>query len=119
MTFADLHRTVLAAVASKRLGTPVFVRCTLQGPDKPDALIAKLARLTAAVREWVAQPLDRIYAVGKGENGQVTLSLVFRDGATAQVSYARGERHGDGVDLILLGNRGAMYHDVGGANLWA
>jgi hypothetical protein len=32
---------------------------------------------------------------------------------------ARGQPHGDGVDLLVLGNHGALYHDAGHAVLGA
>jgi hypothetical protein len=115
---ADLHRSVQTAIASKRVGRPVFVRYTLQGLDQPDAVVPKLARATAAVREWVGQPLERVQAVGNVESGQVSLTLQFRDGATALVSFARTPPHGDGMDLMVLGNHGAIHHDAGAAELW-
>lgn len=117
-TLADLHRTVQSTIASKRLGRPVFVRYTLQGLEKPDKIVSRLIQATAAVRDWLGQPLDRVYATGIAAGGQVSLTLQFREGGTAQVSFARGKSHGDGVDLLVLGNHGAIYHDAGSANLW-
>lgn len=118
ITFADLHRAVQSTIASKRLGRPVFVRYTLQGQDKPETIVPRLAQVTAAVRDWLGQPLDRLYATGTVKGGQISLTLQFRDGGTAQVSYARGQSRGSGVDLLVLGNHGAIYHDAGSANLW-
>ena len=117
MRLADLHRAVQATIASKRLGRPVFVRYTLQGQDKADSIAARLTQITAAVRQWIGQPLERIYAVGTAESGQVSLTLQFKDGATALVSYA-GSRL-SGVDVMVLGNHGALYHDAGSGNQWA
>lgn len=117
-TLADLHHAVQAALASKRLGQPVFVRCTLQGTDKAEAVVPRLARLTAMVRDWMGQPLDRVYAVGSVAEGQVALTLQFRTGGTAAVSFAHGQPRGDSVDLMVIGNHGAIYHDGGSANLW-
>src|SRR5262245_44988640 len=116
--FAELHRSIQATLASKRLGRPVFVRCTLQGLDKPETVLPRLAQVAGLVRQWLDQPLDRLYAVGSPESGQVALTLVFREGGTAVVSYARGQPRGAGVDLMLLGSRGAIYHDAGTAELW-
>ena len=62
------------------------------------------------------EPLERLYAIGTLESGQVSLTLYFRDGATALVSYALGVPRGNRVDLIVVGNRGAMYHDAGSAS---
>jgi hypothetical protein len=117
-TLADLHRAVQSTIASKRLGRPVFVRYTMQGLDKPERIVPRLAQATAAVRDWLGQSLDRIYATGTAAGGQVSLTLQFREGGTAQVSFARGQAHGNGIDLLVLGNHGAIYHDAGCANLW-
>jgi hypothetical protein len=114
----DLHRAVQATLASKRIGQPVFVRCTVQGNDTPDAVVPRLAGITARVQEWVDQPIDRVYALGKVADGQISLTLRFRGGASAQISYARSQPRGDGLDLMILGNHGAVYHDAGSANLW-
>jgi hypothetical protein len=117
-SLADLHRAVHATIASKRLGRPVFVRLTIQGLDKAETTVPRLARATTAVQDWLGQPLTRIYAVGAVASGQVALTLGFRDGATALVSFAHGQPRGDGIDVMVLGNHGAIYHDAGSANLW-
>ena len=117
-TFADLHRAVQSTLAGKRLGQPVFVRLTFQGLEKSEGVAPRLAQLSAAVQQWIGSPLEQLHAVGSAASGQVALTLRFRDGATAQVSFARAAPRGDGVDLMVLGNRGAIYHDAGSAELW-
>jgi len=118
MTLANLHTAVQTTLASKRLGKPVFVRYLLQGSDKVEAIPGRLAQITLVVQEWLGQPLERIYAVGSADSGQVSLTLQFREGATAQVTFVRGQPRGSGVDLMVLGNHGAIYHDAGSAGLW-
>jgi hypothetical protein len=118
MSLADLHRAVQATLAGQRLGTPVFVRYLLQGPDAPEAIPPRLAGLTAVVRGWLGQTLERLHAVGSTESGQVALTLQFREGATALVGFARGQPPGLGADVLVLGNRGALYHDAGCADPW-
>jgi hypothetical protein len=115
-TLAELHRAVQAALAAKRVGRPVFVRYLLQGLDNNETARARLVEAAVVVRSWVDQPLERLYALSGG--GQVSLTLQFRDGATALVSYARAQPRGDGVDVMVLGNHGAVYHDAGSARLW-
>jgi hypothetical protein len=115
---ADVHRAVRVVLDGKRLGMPVFVRYTLQGPEQPAAVAPRLAQLTAVVRDWLGQPLERIHAVGSVESGQVALTLQFREGATALVSFARGRPQGPGADVLVLGNHGALYHDAGSSNPW-
>lgn len=117
-TLTDLHRAVQTTLASQRLGKPVFVRYCLHRLGKVEAPLPALAQVTAVVRDWLGQPLDRVYAVGTLESGQVSLTLQFREGATALVSYARGTLRGEGVDLLVLGNRGALSHDAGSEAPW-
>jgi hypothetical protein len=115
---SELHFAVLCTVASNRLGQPVFVRYLWQSPEK-FAVAPRLAQMTAEVRDWLGQTLDRVYAIGTAASGQVSLALQFRGGFSALVSVARGQAHGDGVELLVLGNKGALYHDAGHAVIGA
>ncbi len=115
---AALRRAVRATIDSKRIGTPVFVRLTLQGTEKDDALLAKLALGASLVVDWLGGGLERLYAIGSLAGGQVALTLQFANGGSAIVSFAQGAPRGDGVDLMVLGNHGAIYHDAGSADLW-
>jgi dienelactone hydrolase len=117
-TFADINQTVMATLASKRVGKPVFVRLTWQGLDKPEAVVPRLAQIVSAVQRWLGQPLEQLYALGFAAGGQLSLTLRFREGATALISFERGQPRGDGLDLMVLGNHGAIYHDAGSAELW-
>jgi hypothetical protein len=116
-TLADLHRAVQSTLASKRLGRLVFVRYLLCSRDKAEAALPRLAQLSATVRDWIGQPLERLHANGNPRGGQVSLTLEFRAGATALVSWASSPPRGDGLDLMILGNHGALYHDAGSAGL--
>jgi hypothetical protein len=115
---ADLHRAVQATIASKRIGQPVFVRYLLQGLDQADAILARLVQAAGTVRDWLGQPLERVYATGAAATGQFALTLEFRDGATGLVGYSRGQPRGSGLDLLVVGNHGAVYHDAGSWHLW-
>jgi hypothetical protein len=117
---ADEHlaAAVRSVIASKRIGTPVFVRVILQGPDEGDSLLAKLSRMAFLARQWLGQDLLRCQAMGSLETGQVNLALTFSGGATALVSYSRSLLRGDGLDVTVLGNHGAIYHDIGAGNRW-
>lgn len=117
-TLADLHRAVHATLTGKRVGQPVFVRYLWHTPNTPAPLLPRLAQLTATVGTWVGQPLDRLSTAGHVDAGQVTLTLEYRDGATALVSWARSPAPGDGIDLLIVGHRGAIYHDFGSTTPW-
>jgi hypothetical protein len=113
-TLTDLHQAVTKTLASKRLGKPVFVRYHWQAPDKP-SLVPQVARMSAAARDWLGQTLECIYALGSVDTGSVSLTLEFQAGATALVSAGIEARQGSGADLLILGNRGALFHDAGQA----
>jgi hypothetical protein len=114
----ELRQSVQTVVNGKRIGKPVFVRLTIQGPDKHADILRKLALMADTASSWIAQPLDRLHAVGSLASGQVCLTLQFQGGASALISFARGRWFGDGVDLIVLGNHGAIHHDPGTGTLW-
>jgi len=118
MSAADLHRTVQTTLASKRLGTPVFVRYLFHAGGEPPAIMARLAKTVATVREWLGQPLERIHAQGTVAQRQVALTLECRGGATALVTWSGTTPRGPGIDLTVLGNHGALHHDLGDANAW-
>jgi hypothetical protein len=117
MTAADLHRTVQSTLTSKRLGTPVFVRYLYHYAGEGPAVLARLARVVDAVRAWLAQPLERIHAQGSVAGRHIALTLECRTGATALVNWI-GTPRGPGIDLTVLGNHGALYHDLGDGNAW-
>ena len=106
-----------STIASKRIGKVVFVRYVLQGTPLPEPALLKLAAAVAAVGNWIGSSLDKLYGM-RGDGGQISLTLQFRDGATALVNFVHGPPRGNGVDLLVLGNHGAIYHDAGTASLW-
>jgi hypothetical protein len=108
---ADLHRTVRATLASQRLGRPVFVRYFWYGPDPPEALPGRLAQILAEVQAWLNQDLDRLHANATGDRRHVALTLQFQAGATALIGFSRTPAAEAGMDLLVLGNRGALYHE--------
>jgi hypothetical protein len=118
MSRADLHRAVQATLTSKRLGTPVFARYLFHGASKGNEITQRLAQNIAVVRDWLGQPLERVYAVGSGDQRHITVTIECRGGATAVVTWIGTTPRGPGIDLTLIGNRGALYHDFGAGNLW-
>src|SRR6266511_2616684 len=96
-TLADLHRAVQTTLASKRLGTPVFVRYQYHAPIKGQAVIARLAKAAATVRSWMDQPLERILAQGAAASRHITLLLEFRGGLTAVITWIGTNGRGGGV----------------------
>ncbi len=117
LTAADLHRTVMATLASKRLGKPVFIRLLVHAvarakqTDGPGGL----EPWVRIVGDWLGQATHSVYHLPSRPAGlgHETLTLVFRDGATAVVTLTDVSPGREGVDLMLVGNQGAIYHRGG------
>src|SRR5262249_9068074 len=98
-------------------GTPVFARYIIRTQDKPSAVPARLAQLTATMRDWLGQAPERIYALGSAKAGQISLTVEFRGGATALICWSSAGTH-PGLDVTVVGNHGALYHDAGAGHNW-
>src|SRR5437660_12242404 len=70
---ADLHQAVEAALASKRIGQPVFVRYLLYGNDPH-----RLERAIPILGRWLGQALECRHRTGES-TGQISLSLLAAD----------------------------------------
>ncbi|MBI1918693.1 MAG: Gfo/Idh/MocA family oxidoreductase [Planctomycetes bacterium] len=121
-TLAQLHQAVRKALDSKRLGKVVFVRYHLQGLlDAEGAALPALAKVVPVVGEWVGQTPQKPYHLAPTKEGrpQEVIVMQFPGGATALLSEAHGKA-APGVSLMVLGNRGALYHtyDAGRLHTW-
>src|SRR5260370_42264794 len=109
---SQIDRAIRSVLASQRVGQPVFVRCIIQGSGTGHEVEKTLARVTGLISAWLNQQLQRIYALRASQGDGASLALQFRDGATALVSYRHEPRRGDDLDLMILGNHGAIYHEA-------
>jgi hypothetical protein len=114
----DLQRAVEETLANGRIGRVVFVRYSLHGLDPRRRLIDGVAALAGAATRWVGGQVELIIAVGSEKAGQLSATLVFGSGESAAVTCGRAPGPGSGMDLMIVGNRGAVYHDGGSSVLW-
>ncbi len=112
-SLADLHDTIQATLAGGRLGRPVFLRYLIRGNHDAATIGERLAQTVALAGTWLGQSLATVYTLGSLESGHVSVTLAFEAGATALVAYARTPPADAGVDVLLLGNHGALYHEAG------
>jgi hypothetical protein len=117
-TLTELHQAVQKVLASRRLGQPVFVRYLVQGLENAESIFPRLTRISAIVRAWLGQPLERLHALGSTSSGQVALTLQFRDGVTALIIFAQSQPRGAGVDILVIGNHGTLNYDAVSAVSW-
>jgi predicted dehydrogenase len=106
---ADLQRAVQAALAAGRLGTPVFVRCHLQ-QQQAKAAGRRLAQVREVVQGWLGAKPAREYRLGDSSAGHACAMIEYGGGPTALISTSAAAAD-NGVEVLLLGNRGALYHE--------
>lgn len=111
-----LEQRVAGVVAAGKVGQVVFVRYLVHGAARGEQCLNRLARMAHAARGWVGQKVDRVFAVGSPEAGQLSLTLEHEGGASATLNHVGQEGPGDGVNLLVVGNHGSISYDWGTGN---
>ena len=106
-----LYQTVKEILSTGRIGTPVFVRCVVQIGAGDGHLIDPLARMLMITGLWLEATPFRIYAQSRYGLMQITASVQYTGGQTAIVSVSAAPGVSPRVDLMVLGNKGALYQD--------
>ena len=108
----SLYQTVKEILDSGRIGVPVFMRCVVQVSPESEHMVSVLAKMLAMACSWLeASPLE-VYAQSKDGSGQISVTVQYVDGKTSIVSVKVTPGATLSVDLMLLGNKGALYHDA-------
>jgi len=102
-----LAESLRATSAEGRLGTLVALRLIVAAPapEVPGEALAGLIHWASACLNLTPA---RLCVVGSGASLAATVS--YPEGETALIALSRGR---PGARLILLGNRGAAYHESG------
>jgi predicted dehydrogenase len=117
----SLGQSVQQIINEGRIGSPVFVRCVAHVAPERAQLSACLNEVIATTTTWMGAPVERMYALGSADAGQLTAVLQFERGQTALVSVGVAPNADPTIDLMVLGNRGAAYYQgfwVLGSGFW-
>jgi predicted dehydrogenase len=109
---AALDEAVRSTLASGRIGQAVFVRYHLNSPRTSASVL--LHDISATVGAWIGQPpqgSSELLTSGADPVEQAAAALRFGNGASALLSVVSGRP--EGIDLTVLGTRGAIYHALG------
>lgn len=106
-----LYQTVKEIIDAGRVGTPVFVRFIVQMMPSGEHILDTLAQLLVITGSWLASIPIRIYVQHKENSAQITASAEYTGGQTAIVSVNIANVVSSRIDLMMLGNKGAVYHD--------
>ncbi len=108
-----LYETVKEILKSGRVGTPVFLRCSAQIESGDDYVEDVLVRILAMSCSWMEAVPLRVYAQNGKKSKQLTVTVHYVGGQTGIVSVNAAPDVEDSLYLMLLGNKGALYHDAG------
>lgn len=106
----SLQQSVQQVIAEGRIGHVVFVRCIAHLASQETQLASCLQDVIATVETWMNTPVEGTYQLSN--DGQLTAALQFARGQTALVSVGGAHDASPMIDLMVLGNRGAVYHQL-------
>ena len=107
----SLYETVKEILGTGRVGTPVFVRCAVQMATEDERIGDVLVRVLAMTCSWLETSPLRIYAQSKDGSRQITVTVQYMEGQSAIVSVNAASGVAARIDFMLIGNKGAIYHD--------
>jgi hypothetical protein len=111
VNFSDIHRVVMEAHKSGRIGQPVFARLLVGFANNPPDSLSLASRWVAAVATWMGDSVASLHGMSTGNPSVLTVAVQFRRGGTALISGSAPETSPPSFDLILLGNHGSMMYE--------
>jgi len=104
-----LYQTIKDILNAGEVGVPVFVRCLVQVIPNNNSLIDLLGKLLMMAGSWMDTIPIKVYV--QQRNIQVNASVLYTGGQTAIVSVNTAMGVSPKLDLMMIGNKGALYHD--------
>ena len=104
---------VLAALRSKRIGTPVAVRIVDHAPAGAWAIEPRLAGALETASRWLDADVRRLAALGDFASGQVSVLMEMMEGQTALVSVGSCGSSPALLEVVVVGNRGILSWEPG------
>jgi len=106
-----LYQTIKEIIDTGRVGVPVFVRFIVQTTPIDEQIIDILAQTLVMTGSWLGSIPAKIYVQHRENTAQITATAEYTGGQTAIVSINISTEFASRIDLMLLGNKGALYHD--------
>jgi len=106
-----LYQTVKEIIETGRVGTPVFVRFVVQIMPSGEHILDTLARFLVITGSWLTSIPIKVYVQHRENSAQITASVEYAGGQTAIVSVNIANVISSRIDLMMIGNKGAVYQD--------
>ena len=108
----SLYEATRRIIENRKVGVPVFARFSVQISRKDGHIEDVLARMLTMTCSWMeAEPL-RVYALSRDDSKHLTVFVHYEDGQTAIISVNTVPDPEQRVHMMILGNKGALYHDM-------
>ena len=108
-----LRKAVQRAVDDERIGRPAALRLTVHVAGGAPEAEAQSARLRTMAAGWFGGEPVSIYSAG-GQDQPGLHALRWAGGQSALVAVSAGPGRSGG-NLMLMGTRGTLYHEIDGA----
>ncbi len=105
--------SVLAALRTKRIGTPVAVRIVDHAAADAAGMEPRLAGALEAALRWLDADVRRLAASGDFASGQVSVLMELMEGQTALVSVGTRGSSPPLLEVVVVGNRGTLSWEPG------
>ncbi|NQW17682.1 MAG: hypothetical protein HQ478_09370 [Chloroflexi bacterium] len=110
-SWESLQATVQGVIDEGRIGKPVALRLTVHARGgASEAAHHRQAAETAGVAWFGGQP-QSTYSIG-GDDKPVVTALKWDAGQSAILSISAGPSGRVGGNVMLMGSRGTIYHDI-------
>ena len=109
----ELLRTAIQRVIDRDgIGRPAVLRLTIHTRGADSDAQKNLQEAQGVATAWFGGPADSSYSAGSSGNPGVT-ALKWASGQSAILSVSAGESGPVGGNIMLMGSRGTVYHEIG------
>ena len=108
MTLDEIRETLLEAVSTKKIGSPVSLRFNLQLTQTNEKLSAIAATIVSMCQPLFELPPSRIFARATNNDRQLSLIGETESGRTCSITVGVGSAKSASLHLLLVGNHGVV-----------
>ncbi len=108
MTLDDIRHTLLEAVKTGKVGTPVALRLHLQLTNADASLLSTAATLIGLCEPLFKVEPSQLFARSNAGGRQLSLLCETESGRTCSITIGSGSAKAASLNLLLVGNHGVI-----------
>ena len=114
----SLRAVVQEVIDEDRIGQPAALRLTFHGRGTEADTLRSLRKAESVATAWFAGQPVSTHSIGGPEKTIVT-ALTWASGQSAILSVSSGAAGPTGGNVMLMGSRGSVYHELRDSESWA